>query len=73
MKREIVNSSIIESIGYGRYSSKLEVEFSNWEIIQYLKVPVEIYESLISSYCFHTFFENFIKNVYDFRNVNTWE
>ena len=69
MKREMVESSNIESIGYGRYSSKLEIEFKNGDIFQYLKVSAFIYDWIISASCCSTFFENFIKNIYRYKKV----
>jgi hypothetical protein len=70
MKREVINSVHIKSIWYGRYSSKLEIEFSNWEIFQYKWVPSIIYDWIMSANCYFTYFENFIKNIYDFRKVD---
>ena len=69
MKREVVEAPTIKSIGYGRYSSKLEIEFKNGDIFQYFKVPVSIYEWIMSASCCSSFFEDFVKNVYRDKRV----
>lgn len=44
MKREIIKSLNFNSIWYWIFSSKLEVEFISWNIIQFKKVPKEIFD-----------------------------
>lgn len=43
MKREHVNSSNIESIGYDLRSQTLEIEFLNGSIYQYFDVPENVF------------------------------
>ena len=69
MKRDNISAINMKSVWYGRYSSKLEIEFSNWEIFQYLNVPSETYESMMSHFCCFTYFENFIKNLYEYKII----
>lgn len=52
MKREHVESSNIESIGYEEKSQTLEIEFLNGGIYQYFDVPKSIYDGLmVASSC----------------------
>lgn len=49
MKREHVESSNIESIGYDSNSQTLEIEFLNGSIYQYFDVPMNIHEGLLNA------------------------
>lgn len=64
MKRELVKSWNIHSIWYWIFSSKLEIEFTDGCIYQYLKVPFEVYNSLMTSPCFATYIDRNIKKSY---------
>lgn len=62
MKREIVRSSNLASIGYDESSEILEIEFLNGGIYQYLNVPVDVYEELMNAKSHGTYFSANIRN-----------
>lgn len=49
MKRDHVESSNIESIGYDENSQTLEIEFLNGGTYQYFDVPKTIYDGLMAA------------------------
>jgi hypothetical protein len=61
MERLPVQSSNLVSVGYDPETLTLEIEFHNGGIYQYIGVPPEIYEGLISAGSKGTFFHQFIK------------
>ena len=65
MKRQTVNSSNIDSIGYGESSEILEIEFLSGGIYQYLEVPMYIYEELMDADSHGKYFAAYIKNKYE--------
>ncbi|HEY4754764.1 MAG TPA: KTSC domain-containing protein [Ignavibacteriaceae bacterium] len=69
MKREIVKSSNLKSVGYDELSEILEVEFKTGGIYQYSKVPENIYQELIKATSHGKYFIRFIKNKYPTKKV----
>lgn len=64
MKRDKVDSSVLESIGYDREKSVLEVEFVDGAIYQYTGVPRREYIGLIDSGSRGKYFLRYIKDMY---------
>jgi len=61
MKRELVYWRAIKSIGYWFYSSKLEIEFDWWKVIQFLKVPSFVFEGIKSAASYILYYQNNIE------------
>lgn len=64
MRRQSVNSSNIDSIGYDETKEILEIEFLSGGIYQYLEVPMYIYEKLMNANSHGKYFAAYIKNKY---------
>jgi hypothetical protein len=65
MKREVIDSSIIASVGYDAEKSILEIEFRNTGAVwQYMGVPETLYNALMSSDSYGSFFNAHIKGRY---------
>jgi hypothetical protein len=69
MRRNHVESSNIESIGYDSKSSTLEIEFSSGSIYQYFDVPQRIYDEIISADSHGKYLNSNIKGHYRFSKV----
>ena len=64
MERVQVGSTNIRSVGYDPGSSTLEVEFNSGSIYQYLNVPKDEYEGLMSASSKGRYFNTNIKGEY---------
>ena len=60
-------STAIEHISYDDAASELHVKFVGGRTYTYYAVPKGVYEGFRASSTKGTFFNNFIKNRYDFR------
>ncbi|KFB87970.1 hypothetical protein CR62_07390 [Serratia grimesii] len=69
MERTYVDSTNIESAGYDSNSSVLEVEFKNGSLYQYIGVPEYVFQELISAGSVGVYFNQNIKNNYEFHRV----
>lgn len=69
MERIPVSSSNINSIGYDKQSSTLEVEFSSSEIYQYFDVPEHLYSNLMNAPSKGQFLNDFIKYSYRYQKI----
>jgi len=69
MNRQSVTSSNIESIGYSKEESILEVEFHDGSIYQYIEVPEYVYEGLMSASSHGTYLNDHVKHVYNYRKI----
>ena len=65
MDRELVDSSLLRSVGYDMHSSILEVELaeSGW-IYEYYDVPFSVFEELMAAESKGSYFNEFIKDIY---------
>lgn len=66
MERKTVSSSNIHSIGYDSSELVLEVEFHKSGVYRYHGVPDHVYEELKSATSVGTYFNQFVKNTYEF-------
>jgi hypothetical protein len=69
MNRQSVTSSNIEAIGYSEEDNILEVEFHDGSVYQYLEVPKDIYDGLMSASSHGTYLNEHVKKVYNFRKI----
>ena len=60
-------STAIEHISYDGTASELHVKFVGGRTYTYYGVPRAVYEGFRASSSKGTFFNNFVKNRYDFR------
>ncbi|MDA1117244.1 MAG: KTSC domain-containing protein [Proteobacteria bacterium] len=69
MDRKRVNSSKIRAVGYDEKSQILEIEFSNGQITQYVKVYPEVYRRFMAAPNPTTFYDDKIAEDYTGRRV----
>jgi len=69
MQRKRVNSSKIRSVGYDEASQTLEVELSNGQVYQYVKVYPEVYRRFMAAPNPTTFYDDRIVDDYTGRRV----
>lgn len=69
MKRDHVESSNIESIGYDSKSQTLEIEFLNGSIYQYFDVQHHIYDELMNADSHGKYLAAYIKGNYRYSKV----
>lgn len=71
MKRKLVHSSQLQSVGYDIPTQTLEIEFKNGSVYQYFKVPLHIHETLMNHASKGAFFTAHIKSgQYRYQKVN---
>ena len=69
MERKRVNSSKVRSIGYDEKTQTLEVELSNGQVYQYVKVYPEVYRGFMAAPNPSTFYDDKIAEDYTGRRV----
>lgn len=69
MERKRVNSSKIRSVGYDEKIQTLEVELTNGQVFQYVKVYPEVYRQFMAAPNPTTFFDDKIAEDYTGRRV----
>lgn len=69
MQRQQVKSSNIASIGYDQSLFILEIEFLNGEIYQYINVPDNIFQGIMSASSHGTYLNQYIKDRYNFNKI----
>ena len=69
MERKRVNSSKIRSVGYDERAQTLEIEFTNGEVLQYLRVSHETHRRLMAAPNVAAYFEDNIAEDYTSRRV----
>jgi len=69
MERKRVNSSKIRSVGYDETSQVLEVELSDGQVFQYVKVYPEVYRRFMAAPNPTSFFDDKIAEDYTGRRV----
>ena len=70
MKRDLVVDMKIKSIWYWVFSSKLEIEFNCWDIIQFKNVPLNIFEWFNNTKAYFKYYQNNIKWIFETRIVD---
>ena len=69
MERKKLNNSKIRSAGYDERAQTLEIEFSNGQVLQYLRVSHETYRRLVAAPNAAAYFEDNIAEEYTSRRV----
>ena len=69
MERNRVNSSTIRSVGYDERAQVLEIEFVSGSIVQYSRVPAEVFRRMRASPSITSFFQDNIDESYSSRRV----
>jgi hypothetical protein len=69
MQRKKVNSSKIRSVGYDERGQVLEIEFSNGEVLQYLRVSHETHRRLMAAPNPAAYYEDNIAEDYTSRRT----
>ncbi|HMF22769.1 MAG TPA: KTSC domain-containing protein [Pseudolabrys sp.] len=62
-------SIAIVDIGYDRKRERLTVTFASGRIYEYVDVPAEVAASFRSAFSKGTFFNSYIRDRYDFREL----
>ena len=69
MERKRLNSSKVRSVGYDQKSQTLEVELTNGQVYQYVKVYPEVYRQFMAAPNPSTFYDDKIAEDYTGRRV----
>jgi KTSC domain len=69
MERIPVLSSNLHSVGYDSERSVLEIKFHGGRIYQYSRVPIGMYQGLMTAASHGEYFHAFIRKVYPYRKV----
>ena len=69
MRRRLVDSSSLRSVGYDPRSRTLEIEFHSGSVYQYLDVPQTVFEELLTQNSLGTYFNENIREVYTCARV----
>lgn len=69
MKREIVKSSNLASVGYDAGKKILDIEFNSGKVYRYYKVPEDVYSQLMKAESAGKFFSSDIRNVYESHEI----
>ncbi len=72
MKRMHVESSTLRSVGYNVDTETLELEFAGGDAYKYFHVPPSVYLELMNSNSKGAFFNNRIKDVYDYEKITSY-
>lgn len=69
--RRPVDSTLIRSVGYDLASSVLEIEFITEDrIYEYFDVPLSIYSELMAAESKGLYFNEYIKDMYSYQQVD---
>jgi hypothetical protein len=69
MRREKVDSTTLQSVGYESKSQVLELEFCSGALYQYFEVPEEEHQALLSAESKGRYFGFHIRNQYRFERL----
>lgn len=62
-------STVITDITYDQMRARLTVSFVNGRIYEYVDVPAEVVASFQSAFSKGTFFNSYIRDRYDFKEL----
>jgi len=71
VRRQAVDSSSLESVGYDVSTHVLEIAFRNGGVYQYEDVPPEVFEDLMAADSLGRFFTARIRPRYSYHRVGT--
>jgi hypothetical protein len=69
MKREPVDSSAINSVGYDRATNVLELELAEGEVYRYFAVPHRVHRELLAAGSIGRYFLSEIRDRYGYQRV----
>lgn len=69
MKRTLVPSTSLKSVGYDVEEGVLEIELQSGSLYQYLGVPAKVHKQLMSAESKGAFYTRYIKDHYRYRQV----
>jgi hypothetical protein len=69
MRRQLVSSSNLRSVGYDDSTNILEIEFNSGGIYQYFNVPLAVYQGLMNAPSHGKYFHRHIKDTYRYAKV----
>jgi hypothetical protein len=69
MTRNSVQSSNLSSVGYDSENQILEIEFKKSGIYQYYKVPLNVYNGLMTASSHGEYFNAYIKNNFAYNKI----
>jgi hypothetical protein len=69
MKRMLVSSSSIASVGYDAKLATLEVEFASGAVYRYFSVPAAVHIQLMSAASKGAFLSRFVREAFPFARV----
>lgn len=69
MKRDMVSSSNVASIGYDENTKTLEVEFLSGAVYHYYGVNLSVYEMFMNAPSKGRFLNASIKNIYSYSRI----
>ena len=69
MRCRIMSSNAVADIGYDRARERLTVRFTTGRVYEYVDVPAEVAASFQSAFSKGTFFNTYIRDRYDFREI----
>jgi hypothetical protein len=69
MRRRVVTSASVRSVGYDLSTGTLELEFVNGSIYQYYEVPQPTYAGLLAAPSIGNYVNTQIKPYFDFAEV----
>jgi hypothetical protein len=69
MKRKIIDSSTLQTVGYEPQSGTLEIEFKNGRRYQYYDVPELVVRQLLAADSAGKFLNTRIKAMYSFKQI----
>ena len=64
MKREDVESSVIDAVGYSRV---LEIQFESRRVYQYYDVPQDVFDGMVNAESKGRYFNAHIRGKFDYR------
>ncbi len=69
MKRTLVDSSMMASVGYDAKQATLEIEFCTGDVYEYFDVPRAVFRALLAASSKGRFFHAELDGVYRFEQV----
>lgn len=70
MKRHLIDSSNLKSVGYDPETKILEIEFKSGRVYQYSGVPEEEYDNLLNAESAGSYFAKTIRPTYSCEQVS---
>jgi hypothetical protein len=66
----LVRSSVMTEVAYDETTRELDITFTSGRTYRYFKVPPDIYNDLLDAGSKGAFFNDYIRDAFDFNEVN---